>query len=71
MPLPKYLSIIFIDPHEIQLLCVCVGSSILVARMCDNCQARGYFSVFVMNIPLILIEPKVAIVARYSCSKQF
>ena len=26
---------VIIDPHEILLLCVCVGSSILVARMCE------------------------------------
>ena len=63
MPLPKYLSIIIIDPHVILLMCVCVGSSILVARMCDNCHAHCCCSVFVMNIRLILIAPKVVIVA--------
>ena len=30
------LSIKIIDPQEILLLCVC-ESSVLVARMCDNC----------------------------------
>ena len=59
MPLPKYFSIIIIDPHGILLLCVCVGSSILVARMCDNCHAHCCCSVFVMNIRFILIAPRL------------
>ena len=64
--------ILIIDPHEILLLCVCVGSSILVARMCDNCDAHCYCSLFVMNISSVLMVPRVVIVARcYSCSKQF
>ena len=49
---------------------VCVS---LVARMCDNCDAHCYCSLFVMNISSILMVPTtVVIVARcYSCSKQF
>ena len=49
---------------------VCVGSLILVARMCDNCDAHCYCCLFVMNMSSILIVPKVFIVARYSCSIQ-
>ena len=49
---------------------VCVGSLILVARMCDNCDAHCYCCLFVMNMSSILIVPKVVIVARYSCSIQ-
>ena len=74
------ISWIIIDPHEILLLCVCVGSSILVAPMCefsrictcDNRDAHCSYSLFVMIIFSILMVPRVVIEARcQSCSKQF
>ena len=37
----------------------CVGSSILVARMRDNCDAHCYCSLFVMNISSILMVPSI------------
>ena len=64
---------VIIDPREILLLCVCVGSSILVARMSDNCDPHWYCSLFVMNISLIyscsLFVMNISLI--YSCSKQF
>jgi len=36
----------------------------LVARMCDNCDAHCYCSLFVMNMFLILMVSRVDIVAR-------
>ena len=35
----------------------------LVARMCDNCNAHCYCSLFEMNISSILMVPRVVIVA--------
>ena len=34
----------------------------LVARMCDNCDAHCYCSLFAMNISSILMVPRVVIV---------
>ena len=53
------LSIIIIDPHEILLLGVCVGSSILVASMWDNCDAHRNCSLCVMTISSILMVPSI------------
>ena len=36
----RFGRIIINDPYEIQSLLVCVGSSILVTRMRDNCDAH-------------------------------
>ena len=47
------------------------GNQPLVARICDNCDAHCYYSLFVMNIFSILMVPRVVFVARYTCSKQF
>ena len=52
--------IIINDPYEIQSLLVCVGSSILVTRMRDNCDAHQTLLFLLCNESLILVKPGVA-----------
>ena len=49
--------IIINDPYEIQSLLVCVGSSILVTRMRDNCDAHQILLFLLCNESLILVKP--------------
>mgnify|MGYP006964531484 CR=1 FL=1 len=49
---------VIIDPHEILLLCVCVGSSILVPRLCEF--SRTY--VWVQSYVSVKIVMLIAIV---------
>ena len=52
--------IIINDPYEIQSLLVCVGSSILVTRMRDNCDAHQILLFLPCNESPILVTPGVA-----------
>lgn len=52
--------IIINDPYEIQSLLVCVGSSILVTRMRDNCDTHQILLFLLCNESLILVKPGVA-----------
>ena len=52
--------IIINDPYEIQSLLVCVGSSILVTRMRDDCDAHHILLFLLCNESSILVKPGVA-----------
>ena len=56
----RFGRIIINDPYEIQSLLVCVGSSILVTRMRDNCDAHQILLFLLCNESLILVKPGVA-----------
>ena len=56
----RFGRIIINDPYEIQSLLVCVGSSILVTRMRDNCDAHQTLLFLLCNESLILVKPGVA-----------
>ena len=56
----RFGRIIINDPYEIQSLLVCVGSSILVTRMRDNCDAHQILLFLPCNESPILVKPGVA-----------
>ena len=56
----RFGRIIINDPYEIQSLLVCVGSSILVTRMRDNCDAHQILLFLLCNESSILVKPGVA-----------
>ena len=56
----RFGRIIINDPYEIQSLLVCVGSSILVTRMRDNCDAHQILLFLLCNESSIFVKLGVA-----------
>ena len=56
----RFGRVIINDPYEIQSLLVCVGSSILVTRMRDNCDAHQILLFLLCNESSILVKLGVA-----------